>query len=251
MNDMSKIRVVAQSLRRPQSVPGDRGWLRTLAARPVVFDLVSTAMQLRDLSRLKTIEDRPQYSDSHYDCAHQYNAGVTSAKIITRTRRAERLIPLLGFPPRDLARESFLSIGPRNVHEMLQAWLVGFRWKNISAIDLYSSNRKIQIMNMEEMSFADGTFDCLFSYATLSYAKDVLNCVGEFMRVLKVGGRAAFAHSHVIGATDFHGNAVTGEDVAEAIVARGGEIYYHNVHEKTISTGLPSRIHEFAVVRRN
>ena len=250
MSNFSTLRVLAQSLRSPQPIPGDRGFLRTIVSRPIIFDLVSTVMQLRDLSRLKKIEKKPEYVDRHYDHVHEYNAGVTTKKIVTRTRRAERLIPILGFPPRDLSQERILLIGPRNVHEILQAWLTGYRWKNIDAIDLYATTPKIQVMNMESMTFPDFTFDAIFASATLSYAKDVQQCVREYMRVLKIGGRAAFTHTHILVDTEFHGNAVTGEDVIAAIGQARGEIYYHNVIDKKSSLGDPARIHELGIVRR-
>lgn len=250
MSGFSTLRVFAQAVRRPQPLPGDRGWLREIVSRPIIFDLTSTVLQLRDLSRVKTINDKPKYGDQHYDLVHGYNAGVTTNKIVTRTRRAERLFPILAFPIRVLSDEKMLLIGPRNRHEILQAWLMGFRWKNIDAIDLYSTNPKIRLMNMEDMSFPDETFDVLFSSATLSYAKNIKHCIQEFLRVLKIGGRAAFTHSHVLGNSEFPGNAIPGEEVADAIRQFGGEIYYQNVSAKTIQTGLPARMHEFGVVRR-
>lgn len=250
MSSFSTLRVLAQSLRRPQAIPGDRGLLRTIVSRPIIFDFVSTVMQLRDLPRLKKIEKKTDYVDQHYDHVHEYNAGVTIAKIVTRTRRAERLIPVMGFPPRDLSQERVLLVGPRNVHEILQVWLIGYRWKNINAIDLYATTPKIQIMNMESMTFPDHSFDAIFSFATLSYAKDVKQGVREFLRVLKVGGRAAFSHTHILAKTEFHGNAIPGEEVLAAISEAGGGIYYHNVHEKKTSFNQPARIHELGVVRR-
>ncbi|MDI1344752.1 MAG: methyltransferase domain-containing protein [Pseudolabrys sp.] len=250
MSSFSTLRVLAQSLRRPQPMPGDRGCLRTIVSRPIIFDLVSTVMQLRDLSRLKKIEKKPEYVDQHYDHVHEYNAGVTTSKIVTRTRRAERLLPILGFPPRDLSQERILLIGPRNIHEILQVWLIGYRWKNIDAIDLYATTPKIQIMNMESMTFPDQTFDAIFASATLSYAKDVKQCVREYIRVLKIGGRAAFTQTHILADTPFHGNAIPGEEVVAAISRAGGEIYYHNVLEKKTSHSHSARIHELGVVRR-
>lgn len=249
MSSFSTLRILAQSLRRRQPMPGDRGILRTIVSRPIIFDLVSTVMQLRDLSRLKKIAKQPEYVDPHYEHVHEYNAGVTKSKIITRTRRAERLVAIVGLPQRDLSQERILLIGPRNIHEILQVWLIGFRWKNIEAIDLYATTPKIQVMNMECMTFADCTFDAIFASATLSYAKDVKQCVGEYMRILKIGGRAAFTHTHILAQTEFHGNALPGEELVAAISEAGGEIYYHNMSQKMTSYKHPARVHELGVVR--
>jgi SAM-dependent methyltransferase len=250
MSKVSRLRTLAQALRSPALPPTDPGWLRTLVARRGVFDLVSTVMQLRDVGFLESIQDGEHRADGHYNQVHAYNAGVTSTKIITRTRRAESLIAVLAMPPRDLSRERVLLVGPRTRHEMLQVWLAGFDWNKIEGIDLYSANPKIKVMNMERMSFPDGTFDALLSSATLTYAKDLSGCVREFLRVLRAGGRAAFGHAHIPGA-EFAGNAISGQELERYITEAGGLIYYRNIVEKTAASGLPARIHEFGVIKHS
>jgi hypothetical protein len=50
-------------------------------------------------------------------------------------------------------------VGPRNVQELFLAWTFGFKWKNIVGIDLYSTNKKIKVINMNNTNFAEETFD--------------------------------------------------------------------------------------------
>ena len=62
-------------------------------------------------------------------------------KFITTTRRFELLYQLLQIhSPSNIQDMQLLIIGPRNIAELLNAWTYGFKWKNINAIDLFSTN---------------------------------------------------------------------------------------------------------------
>ena len=41
----------------------------------------------------------------------------------------------------------------------MTAFLHGFQWKNMFAIDLFSVNKKIVVMNMEEMTWKNNYFE--------------------------------------------------------------------------------------------
>lgn len=246
---ISLARLVLASLRRPERPEGDPGILRLLAGRPGIFDFISTTMQWRDSRTLAALPKQIHESDKYKD-VYEYNLGRTLDKTITRTRRAERVIPILTLPRRSLRDERVLLIGPRNAHELLQIWLAGFSWRNIEAIDLYSTNKKIKVMNMEAMTHTSESFHALFSSATISYAKDVRQATSEFIRVLKIGGRGAFSHSQIHGPSEWSGNAVSGDQIATWIEELGGEVYYRHTWSKTIATDQPADIHDFGFVRR-
>jgi hypothetical protein len=54
--------------------------IRALVGVPVVFDLVSFALQLRDLGRVGRIGEGSASQDPHHKAAHDYNIGVTKSK---------------------------------------------------------------------------------------------------------------------------------------------------------------------------
>lgn len=226
-----------------------RPW-RTLLRLPVLFDLVSLTLQLRDLGRVERLKDSYVASSDHHRDVHDYNAGVTQAKRITSTRRAEEIYEILTLPPRDLRDEKLLIVGPRNVVELYIAWLHGFRWKNIQAIDLYSMNEKITPMNMEAMEFADGSFDAVTMSATLNYAEDLDRAIGEVARVLKPGGRFVFGHPYDPGSPEWPGNLVRGGEIKARLDAQGLSVYFHSSLDKTNSAGNVQTAHRFAARKR-
>ncbi|MBO6783850.1 MAG: class I SAM-dependent methyltransferase [Alphaproteobacteria bacterium] len=230
----------------PQCPP--RPW-RTFLRLPVVFDLVSLALQLRDIGRLSRLKQDYVVEDSHHRDVHDYNAGVAQAKKITTTRRSEEIYEILATPPRDLREEKLLIVGPRNVVELYLAWLHGYRWRNIQAIDLYSMNPKIRPMNMEAMEFADASFDALTMSATLAYAEDFARAIGEVARVLKPGGRFVFGHPYDPGSPEWPGNLVRGSEIRKMLNDAGMEIYFHTALDKTNSAGNVQTTHRFGAVK--
>jgi hypothetical protein len=150
------------------------GIVRWIIGRPRIFDLVNVWLQLRDYRRLATIQEAHAIDDAHHRHAHDYNAGVTARKVVTRSRRAEEMYRVLSLPTRKLAGEHLLVVGPRNVQELLIAWLHGFQWAKIDAIDLYTTDPKIQVMDMEAMTIPDASYHAVAMSNTLAYAKDTL-----------------------------------------------------------------------------
>jgi SAM-dependent methyltransferase len=188
-------------------IPNNISLARHFLLKPFVFETLSTVMQFRDLRRRSRI-DRTAVSDPHLRRVVAYNAGVTKGSI-TRTRRTQQCYAELTHPysrlpyltsgvtdiqltNKRLEDERLLVIGPRNVHELLLAWLHGYRWKNIYGADLYSTNRRIVRMDMNALAFAAGSFDAVSVYSTLAYSSDIRRTLTEIHRVLKPAGRLVF-----------------------------------------------------------
>lgn len=213
---------------RPARVHGARtGFARALASQPRVFDILSLAIQARWLGRVRAIDRQSRQSDAHIDAVHAYNAGVTTSKIFTSTRRAEPIYAIAGMPVRDLADDKVLIVGPRNVQEFLIAWMHGFSWSNISAIDLYSTHPKIQVMDMHKFEFPDASFDVVTMVNTLGYAQDIPAVLAGVYRILKPGGRFCFTHAHAPENPLFDGDLTSGEAILDQCVALGFRSYFH------------------------
>ena len=127
--------------------------LRAFVGLPRMFDLASWVLQVADGRRQQTIDKSYAVDDQYHRSVQDYNAGRTIEKTITTTRRAERLYRMLSLARPDIENDRLLIVGPRNRQELVLAWVHGFRWPNIEAIDLYSVNPKIRVMNMEAMSW--------------------------------------------------------------------------------------------------
>ena len=243
---MKALRSLLTALRHPEKPGPGPGLARRMLLEPRIFDLVSCLLQLRDGRALARIRAAAP-SDPFYAKVADYNAGVTEQKGITTTRRAEIYYQLLSLPPRDRSAESLLIVGPRNVHELLIAWLYGYRWKNIQAIDLYSTNPKIRVMNMEAMTFPDETFHAVAMSNTLSYAQDTFRCLSEVARVLKPGGRFVFGATYYPKSQDWPGNRVSGGEIREMLKKLSLSITFYSAVDKVNSLGGLQTAHIFAV----
>lgn len=248
MPDMEVLQFVKRVLRAP-IFPADRNKpvspLRALVSLPILFDLVSLVLQTRDLARLKKILSSYSVDDEYHRAVHDYNAGVTLNKLITTTRRAERYYELLACPRRDLVNEKLLIIGPRNIHECLLAWTHGWGWRSITAIDLYSTNPKIKVMNMEEMTFEKGSFDSVSMANTLSYSKDTRSTIRSVAWVIKEGGYFAFGATFDPSGQRWLGDRIDGASLVRMLHDEGFEICAHLARDKRNSEGRIQTSHDY------
>lgn len=242
---MRALRYLVNAVRRPEPAATPGLW-RTVVSRPRVFDVVSCLLQLRDAGALATLDDAAPRTGFHARVA-AYNAGVTRQKVVTTTRRAEICYQILQLPPRDLGRERLLIVGPRNIHELLLAWVHGYRWGNIEAIDLYSTHRKIRIMNMEAMTFPDESFDAVVMANTLAYASDTFQCLSETARVLKPSGRMVFGATYFPGSREWPGNHVSGNEIRGMLRKLALAVTFYHPVDKVNSLGGRQTAHILAV----
>ena len=229
----------------PEAAPLPRRVARSLLLRPRLFDLLSFALQVRDWRRLAEIKDEYGTDDAYHRQVHDYNAGVTLRKLVTTTRRAEPLYRVATLLPHDVAREDLLIVGPRNVQELLIAWLHGFSWRRIQGIDLYSTNPKILVMNMESLAFADGSFDVVVMSNTLAYASDTFKALSEMRRVLRPEGRLVFGATYDPGDDKWRGSAISGAQIREMLRELELDLYYYLPSDKVNALGRVQTSHFF------
>ena len=221
------MKFLAKALLRPEPAPPGIGGFRRFAGVPRIFDLTSSFLQMKDSARQKRIVDDYSTDDTYFRDVHDHNTGRTVEKTVTTTRRAEILYRAATLTRAPKNWEKILIVGPRDVHELFMAWTYGFARKNIQAIDLYSTNPAIQVMNMEDMSFTDSTFDYITMANTLAYANDTKRCLSECARVLKPGGRLVFGATYCPTLGRFKGNSVSGQAIADILKELGMTVFFH------------------------
>ena len=221
---------------------------RQLLRTPVIFDLISWTLQVKDLALLATIKSSKKVSDEYIEKVYDYNAGVTIKKLITSTRRAEHFYRILCLPFSCPEKERLLIIGPRNIQELFIAWLYGFSWKNILGIDLYSTNKKIQVMNMEDMSFDENTFDAVAMANTLSYAKDTRTAIAEIARVMKPGARLSFSATYDPNDL-WPEDSRSASEIKQILHDNNLNIYYFESFDKVNSQGRLQTSHSFGATK--
>jgi len=247
---MLKLNYLLRALLYPAGAPRNSTVFQHILRKPRVFDIISCLLQLRDHRRLLKIHDASP-KDEFYSKVKGYNAGITQQKVISTTRRAETLYQILSFPPRDLSKEKLLIVGPRNVQELFIAWLYGFTWKNILAIDLYSTNPKILVVNMERLTFRNESFDAVVMANTLAYARDTLQCLSEVSRVLKCGGRFVFGATYFPESVDWPGNRICGNEILAMLRKLSFNLVFYYAIDKINSLGGKQTVHIFSVEKED
>ena len=101
-----------------------------------------------------------------------------------------RLVPFVELIKRhcsDLTATSpILCIGARNEGELDIFARNGFR--NVTAMDLWSSSPRIIVCDMHRLVFPDGSFDLIFASHVFEHSWDFPKVAAECMRVLRPGG---------------------------------------------------------------
>jgi len=82
-----------------------------------------------------------------------------------------------------------LCVGCRNAVELHEFHTRGFA--DVVGIDLFSQHPDILVMDMHEMTFADESFDVIFSSHSLEHSYDLGRVVGEIARVARRGAIVA------------------------------------------------------------
>ncbi len=236
--------ILFYSIFKPDKTCGKINPLRDILKFPILFDVTTFLLQLRYLKRVKKIERISNVSDYLNDVI-DYNYSITLKKLITRDRRAEIYYQQIRLITKDLSNKKLLIIGPRNVHEIYLAWLYGFKWKNIKAIDLYSTHPNIEIMDMNNLTFPENTFDCVVMANTLPYSENTERTIMQVSSVLKPSGIFSFGGNFALGSDRWRGNKIDGKTVYKFLKKAGMRIFVHNPIERNSSHGVRQTINNF------
>jgi len=80
---------------------------------------------------------------------------------------------------------SVLCVGCRNTLELDRFRARGF--DNVIGIDVFSEREDIKVMDMQEMTFADNSFDVVYASHALEHSYDLRRVVDEVVRVARDG----------------------------------------------------------------
>ncbi|MCC6170230.1 MAG: class I SAM-dependent methyltransferase [Caldilineaceae bacterium] len=89
----------------------------------------------------------------------------------------------------DLPRSRVLCVGCRNTAEL--DYFLARGAQSVTGIDLYSSDPRIQVMDMHQMTFPADQFDVLYTVHALEHAQDPAKVAGEIARVVRPQGIVA------------------------------------------------------------
>lgn len=221
---------------------------------PFIYDRVSFIIQMWHAKRVLSVGENPRYDDmgqpEHFTKLFNAHVRKVTGTMVMANRKAERHYAIAAMPLRPLGDEKLLSIACRSAHEILLAWSMGFSWKNITAIDLFSSHPKVQVMNMEKLEFEDASFDCVVMANALSETHDVLKAMSEADRVLKPGGRFVFnAMYEPAIVSEWPGAAYGAKEIKQILDDLGLIIYHWNTRTYKNSAGNEEADHIIGVYK--
>lgn len=232
----------------PAKVPSTPTLLQSFLLQPRVFAMVSYATLIRASRRKKSFRETVP-DDPHLANVHEYTTSVITHTSFEGTRRMEVYYRILCLPPRDLSKERLLVIGPKNDRELILAQLYGYRWKNIQGIDLFSMHPKILVMDMDHMSFSDGSFDAVVMANVYGYQQDPIQCLREVSRVLRPGGRFVFNTSYNPNARA-ETNRIPGKQILDMLRSVSLSPYYYWPADTVDGDVANATSHVFGMVKR-
>ena len=131
----------------------------------------------------------PESSDiSEHALRHNLDALRRSVVKSARTHVLIRPLTVIQRIRPRIVEASVLSIGPRAEGELLNLLAHGFRWKNITGLDLFSYSPKIDVGDIHAMPYEDDRFDVVIASRVLGYSEAPRRAAAEMIRVTRSGG---------------------------------------------------------------
>ena len=84
--------------------------------------------------------------------------------------------------------DKILSVGPRNEGELFLIRSLGFLWKNIFAIDLFTYSKLTKLGDIHQSEYSDNFFDIIVCGWVLTYSNDFEKIIDELIRITKNKG---------------------------------------------------------------
>jgi SAM-dependent methyltransferase len=150
---------------------------------PGVRERVAKARFLvkRRLHGFSVSEDSSYVSLVEYSRSHFYEYQSIRERI-------DFLVSTLGNTTRIDCNTKLLVLGPRYESEIFGYMGLGFRKRNIYALDTFSYSKLITLGNLHNMPYRSEQYDIVVCGWTLAYSQDLSKAIDEICRVLKLGG---------------------------------------------------------------
>ena len=130
----------------------------------------------RDNKILGVDDHNLHYSENLFNLKKTYNQfSGSKTKLIT--------MPLFSIDYLDFENSKVLSIGPRNEGELYLIRSLGFKWKNISSIDLISYSPKIKLGDIHQTDYPDNLFDVIICGWVIPYSNNYKKILDEIYRI--------------------------------------------------------------------
>jgi len=187
---LRSIRQFVGTLRNPEFPPIQVA-VRSILLHPFLFNPMTLIFQAVT-GRRADQTNRPEFLSNEFKTRmYEYNLEIFRRKVFIGNRRADRVYAIARILVPHVAKSSILILGPLTVNEILIAWLYGFSWKNIRAVDMICSHDKIEHGDIENLPVLD-KFDVICASAVLSCVENVEDVFLSISKNIRVGGIVVF-----------------------------------------------------------
>lgn len=135
-------------------------------------------------SRLKNLQE---FSSDHVLQKEKSKSSLTNYR--SNKNRITYLVKLVDQLVYNKKNLKVLCCGPRFESELFGLQGIGFKKKNISAIDTFSYSPRIKAGDIHNTQYLDDSFDLIIAGWTIAYSNTPLKAMSEFHRILRNGGR--------------------------------------------------------------
>ncbi len=149
-------------------------------------------------------------------------------------------------------KSKILSVGPRNEGELYLIRSLGFLWKNIFAIDLFSYSKLIKLGDIHDSKYSDSSFDIIVCGWVLSYSNNFEKIFEELLRITKDGGLISIGFTYVPNIEDYnkHNPGKNVLNSTEQILKKyNNNIMYEYVNIDAYNINPKEKRHSILVIR--
>jgi len=155
------------------------------------IEITDDHIELHRDNKILSVDDHNlHYSENLFDIKKTYNqfsGGKT--KLIT--------MPLGSIDYLDFDNSKVLSVGPRNEGELYFIRSLGFKWKNISSIDLLSYSSKIKLGDIHDTDYQDNYFDVIVCGWVIPYSNNYKKILDEIYRITNNKGILCVGYTYI------------------------------------------------------
>ena len=124
-----------------------------------------------------------------------FNLKKTFAKF-NGSKTVEISYPIKSIDFINYENNKILSVGPRNEGELYLLRSLGFKWKNIYALDLLSYSNLIELGDIHKAKYQDNFFDIIFCGWVITYSDKFEVLLDELLRIVKNNGIISIGFSY-------------------------------------------------------
>ncbi len=167
----------------------------------------------------------------------EYNLDTLRRKVFITNRRPDRIYAIARVLVPEIEKGRVLILGPLTINEIVIAWLHGFSWKKIRAVDFIGSHRKIEVGDIENLGFLD-EFDVITASAVLSCAENLENVFSSISRNIRSGGILVFQACHRPGEEEFPAERTSRADFMKILENHGFEVLLFDEDRVSMKPGV-------------